>query len=95
MANVFGVHPPSATGEIESISKLKPQQATSQASGINDTVEISVAGKLAAKIHDPSMVRMDLVQRVKDEIAAGVYETPERIEATVERLVEELFSDII
>lgn len=34
--------------------------------------------------------RRRLVQRIRAEIAAGTYETPERLEIAVERLLEEL-----
>ncbi|MDY7011522.1 MAG: flagellar biosynthesis anti-sigma factor FlgM [Planctomycetota bacterium] len=35
-------------------------------------------------------VRHDLVNRVKDEIAAGNYETPEKMQIAAERLLEEI-----
>ena len=38
----------------------------------------------------PEEIRMDLVQRVKAEIAAGTYDTPERWEAALDRLAERL-----
>ncbi len=53
--------------------------------------EPSIVKKLAARLRNDAPIRMDLVQRVKEEIAAGTYETPERIEQTVDKLMEELF----
>ncbi|MCD4825167.1 MAG: flagellar biosynthesis anti-sigma factor FlgM [Phycisphaerae bacterium] len=94
MANIFGVTPPNATAGIEPAGQLRPKSPTVKSAGVTDTVEISTAGKLAAKINDQSLVRMDLVQRIKSEIAAGTYETPARIDATVDRLLEELTLDI-
>ncbi len=35
-------------------------------------------------------IRRDLVERVRREIAAGVYETPEKWEKALDRLFEEL-----
>lgn len=35
-------------------------------------------------------VRRELVERIKAEIAAGTYETPERLEAAIERLLEDI-----
>jgi hypothetical protein len=32
---------------------------------------------------------------VKEEIEAGTYETPERIEIAVDRLLEDLFPDLL
>ena len=40
-----------------------------------------------------STIRDDLVRRVKAEIAAGEYETPQRLEITVNRLTEVLVPD--
>lgn len=38
----------------------------------------------------PDGMRLDLIARVRREIAAGTYETPERWEAALGRLLEEL-----
>ncbi len=42
--------------------------------------------------YDPSerepRIRWELVQRIKKEIAAGTYETPEKLEKALERLLE-------
>jgi hypothetical protein len=35
-------------------------------------------------------VRWELVARVRQEIAAGTYETPEKLEAALERLLDRL-----
>jgi hypothetical protein len=42
--------------------------------------------------HTPSEspVRTELVMRVRHEIALGVYETPEKLEIALQRLLEEL-----
>lgn len=58
--------------------------------GVSDVVEISTAAALAAKVHEIPDVRADLVARVKQEIKAGAYETPEKIDITVERLLDDL-----
>ena len=93
MADVFGIHPSSAADGISSADRLRPKAPATEALAVGDTVEISEAGKLAAKIHDIPLVRMDIVERVKAQIAAGTYETPKRIETTVDRLVEDFFSE--
>lgn len=53
-------------------------------------VEISTAAALAAKVHEIPDVRADLVARVKQEIKAGTYETPEKIDIAVEKLLDDL-----
>ncbi|MBC8373589.1 MAG: flagellar biosynthesis anti-sigma factor FlgM [Planctomycetes bacterium] len=56
-----------------------------------DVVEISTVAKLAAQMHTVPEVRVDLVARVRSEIEAGTYETQERIDLTVDRLMGEFF----
>jgi anti-sigma28 factor (negative regulator of flagellin synthesis) len=48
------------------------------------------ARKQAARIPEHGEVRWELVARIRAEIATGTFETPERIEATVDALLEEL-----
>ena len=67
--------------------------AASEAANAGDVVEISSAARLVAQIDSIPDIRVDLVERVKSEIAAGTYETPERIERTVTKLMDELFGD--
>lgn len=94
MANIFGVHPPNATKGIEQIGPTEARQPAAESRGVADTLEISTAGKLAARIQNGEMVRMDLVERVRGEIEAGRYETPERIDATVDKLLDDLFPEL-
>jgi len=62
---------------------------------VSDVVEISTAAELAARIQEVPEVRAELVARVKREIEAGTYETSERIDAAVERLLDELFPELL
>jgi hypothetical protein len=45
-----------------------------------------------AKEDDP-MIRKDLVERVRREIAAGTYDTPQKWEVALDRLLEHLDMD--
>ena len=94
MPNIFGVHPPTGPGGIESVGSLKGKEPLKSTSGVADTVEISMAAKLAAKIEGGQAIRTDLVQRIRSEIAAGTYETTQRIEVTVDRILPDLFPDL-
>jgi len=89
--NVHGVHPTLPSQAAEPTGRVSGSQAQPEPG--QDVVEISTAGKLAAKIGELPDVRADLVARVKAEIENGTYETPERIEITVNRLMEELFPE--
>ena len=55
-----------------------------------DSVELSQTAQLLAKLAELPDVREDLVQRVRAEIAAGTYETDEKIDAALEALIEDL-----
>ncbi|MDO4558254.1 MAG: flagellar biosynthesis anti-sigma factor FlgM [Planctomycetia bacterium] len=48
------------------------------------------AGQLAEVAKSLPDVRMDLVTRVRSEIARGAYETPEKLEIAVGRLFDEI-----
>jgi len=58
---------------------------------LGDEVEISEAWALLARVSELP-VRLDMVVRIRAEIADGTYETPERLDLAVERLLEELRS---
>ena len=78
---------------IESASATLGSPISRTPAEICDVVEISTVARLASEIQDVPEIRADLVQRVKEEIAAGNYETSERVEIAVERLMDELFLD--
>ncbi len=92
MVNVNGVQPPTAPKVIEPASAVRPQSQAIETTNVSDTVEISTVAKLAAKVQQLPEVRTELVARVKAEIEAGTYETPEKIDITVDRLMDELFN---
>ena len=95
MNNVNGVHPAWAPKPVESASPVVPNAPANGPGNVSDVVEISSAASLAAKIEQIPDVRADLVARVKQEIAAGTYETPERIDAAIENLLEDLFPELL
>ena len=54
----------------------------------HDRVEWSQSGRaLAGTVDDPS-TRVARIESIRSEIAAGTYETPERIAGTVSRLLD-------
>lgn len=56
-----------------------------------DEVEISEVGALLARANNAS-VRAEKIARIRAQIAAQTFETPERFDGTVERLIAELQS---
>lgn len=55
-----------------------------------DEVQISDMGQMLDRIHDMPEIRQDRVAAARQAIASGVYDSPERFEAAVERLLDEL-----
>ena len=55
-----------------------------------DSVELSDHARLLDRIRSMPEVRVDLVERVRQAIADGTYETDEKLDVAVERLLEEI-----
>jgi negative regulator of flagellin synthesis FlgM len=64
-------------------------RATQAPSQPADQVDISAAAEAAAKLVDGE-IRTELVSRVRAEIAAGKYETPGKLDAALENLLNEI-----
>lgn len=60
------------------------------AAGPADLLDISAAAEAAVKAVENGEIRSDLVARVRNEIAAGTYETPEKLDAALDRLLDEI-----
>lgn len=72
--------------------RIQPQraEATDVGAHIGDTAEISDHARLLDRLAEVPDIRMDRVDALRDQIAAGEYETPERIKQAVAKLLEEL-----
>jgi len=55
-----------------------------------DQVEISPLGQMLDGISQLPEIRQERVEEIRRQIAAGAYETPEKLEVAVDRLLEEL-----
>ena len=56
----------------------------------NDQVQLSQTAQMLAKLDEMPDVRLDLVNAVREQIDNGTYETPEKIDATVTTLLDEV-----
>ncbi|HUU82852.1 MAG TPA: flagellar biosynthesis anti-sigma factor FlgM [Phycisphaerae bacterium] len=88
ISNINGVfqQPPSSVAR-RVVAEL-PSETGRQA--LDDEVEISDVGALLSRARELPEVRLDRISRLKAEIDSGTFETPERLEGTVERLLAEL-----
>ncbi len=62
--------------------------AKPQAAG--DSLTISSAAEAALKVTETAGIRQDVVSRIRSEIAAGTYETSAKLDAAMNRLLDEL-----
>jgi len=67
-----------------------PRSSRPTSASPTDELDISPAAEAAASVAENGEIRQDLVARVRSEIAAGSYETPEKIDAALDRFLNEL-----
>jgi len=92
--NIFGVfstHGSQGLGAVKGVEAAQSTQAAApqQAAGeVHDSVTLSVEGLRAA---DASAdIRFDRVNAIRAAIADGSYETPEKLDLALERLLDRL-----
>jgi anti-sigma28 factor (negative regulator of flagellin synthesis) len=64
--------------------------APTQGAQAADQVDISAAAEAAINAVEGDDFRADLVARIRGEIAAGTYETPDKVAVAVEGLLDEM-----
>lgn len=55
-----------------------------------DQLDISHEADLVSRVEDLPDIRADRVAQIRAEIAAGIYETPDKLEIAVGQLLDEL-----
>lgn len=65
------------------------QATTSTGSSIQDELQISDAGQLVDQVHQLPDIRQDRVDSIRAQIAAGTYETDDKLNAAIDRLLDE------
>ena len=56
----------------------------------NDRVELSPAARMLNKLREAPGIRTQLVEDVRAQIANGTYETPDKIKASLDNLIQDL-----
>ena len=64
--------------------------STVQAGAPRDQVEISPLGQMLDGISRLPEIRHEKVEAIRQQIAAGTYETPEKLDLALDRLLDEL-----
>ena len=78
-----GINPPHFT------QRTPASQATST-TGAVDSVQISPAAEAASRAAESGGVRSDLVNLIRGQIANGTYDTPEKMDIALERMLDQM-----
>jgi negative regulator of flagellin synthesis FlgM len=67
-----------------------PQSGKATAGSAADQVDISPAAEAAIQAAEGGELRSELVTRIRGEIASGTYETAEKLDGALSRLLDEI-----
>lgn len=90
MSDIAPLHGPAATSYNPIGRASRSFSAPATPARRSDQIEFSDTAKLMAKLSDAPDIRGDLVARVRAEIAAGTYETSDKLDAAIDGLAEDL-----
>ena len=71
-------------------SRLAEPVARPDAAPINDEVDISQEARLVEEVRQIPDIRQDRVETIRTQIAAGTYESPEKLDVALDRLLDEI-----
>ena len=84
------IHGPHGINAPHFLRRPQEAQPTPPSQTPIDQVEISPAAEAAIQAAETGAVRQDLVDRIRSEIASGTYETPEKLDVALNRLLDEI-----
>ncbi|MGA2796476.1 MAG: flagellar biosynthesis anti-sigma factor FlgM [Thermoguttaceae bacterium] len=84
------LHGPQSIGAPHNVRNTQAPAKPESTSTIHDSVEISDAARLVAEARDIPDIRQDRVNEIRQQIASGTYETEAKLNAAVERLLDEI-----
>ena len=82
------IHGPHGTNAPHFAHRGQPTEGAPPSAGA-DRVEISPAAEAAVQAAETGRVRHALVNSIRAQIAAGTYDTPAKLEAALERMLDE------
>ncbi|MGD0382312.1 MAG: flagellar biosynthesis anti-sigma factor FlgM [Thermoguttaceae bacterium] len=91
--HVYGptqLHGPQSIGAPHNVRNTPPPAKTENTTTIHDSVEISDAARMVEQTRDIPDIRQDRVNSIRQQIAAGTYETEAKLNAAVDRLLDEI-----
>lgn len=82
------IHGAQSVGGPHGVKGPQRPQQTAESAPIQDELELSASSRTGAT-GNVSDIRTDKVDRIKAEIAAGTYETPEKLSVALDRLLDD------
>ncbi len=94
MSDISPIGRPSGTtlNSTERVQRHDPRPGSPSRG--KDKAEFSTTAQMLSKMADMPEVRQDLVDRVRSEIKLGNYETPEKIDAAIDSLLDSFDEEI-
>jgi len=90
--SIQGLQRPSMEqGGVEMIRQTASQRETLQRDSVSFSEEALRLSDTVKTNSDSSKIRFDLVNRIKAEISAGTYDTPEKMDIALERMTSRIF----
>ena len=83
------IHGPQSISGPHFTQKTAGAQSTGSAAKA-DRVDISPAASAALEAAESGQVRTDLVNLIRGQIAAGTYDTPDKMNAAMDRLFDQI-----
>jgi negative regulator of flagellin synthesis FlgM len=83
------VHGPQPLNPPHRMKAESPAQAPGPASGV-DKLDISAEAELISRMRDIPDIRADRVAEIRAQLEAGTYETLNKLDTAVDRLLDEI-----
>ena len=90
---IFGptqVHGAQTINAPHNARQLNAPSQPAASAGITDELQLSDSGKVASQLNDIAPIRQDRVDAIRTAIAQGTYETPDKLSAALDGLLDEI-----
>ncbi len=93
--DVSGIGPVGGGQPIRRINQPVEQQMPREARPVSptDELELSSVDAASAQVELQNQFRAQRLEQIRQQIEAGTYETPEKLDAAVNRMFDELFAE--
>lgn len=81
---------PSPVSQPQSVQAARAPETANPAMQAGDHVEISEMGRILDDLSRVPEIRAEKVAELRRSIQAGMYETPEKLEIAVERMIDDM-----